>query len=86
MLSICFMEAVRTSFLSLSPGVSFPRIVSRNVSNFVRVKSEHQGFPVRPFCMTLPSGSFTWSLIDSFIKYLLGVSYGAGTALGTGIT
>lgn len=66
---------------------SFPRCVcffftlSRNVSNFVTVKD----FPIKPFGMTVPSGSFTCSLIYSFIKYILSI-FVPSTVLGTGIT
>ena len=71
--------------------LSFPRyfffpIVSRNVSNFVRVKSEDQDFPIKPFCLTFSSGSSTCSLIYSFIKYLLSVFHVPVTALSPGIT
>lgn len=67
----------------------FPRyflIVSRSVSNFVRVESEDQDFPVKPFFMTVSSGSFTCPPIYSLIKYVFTIYYVPGTALGTEMT
>lgn len=83
---VCIMEAIRTSLLSLVPSVFFFLIVSRNVSNFVIVKSEDKDFPVKPFCMTVLSGSSTRSFTYSFMKYLLNVYYMPGTTLGLRIT
>lgn len=81
---ICIVEAVRICFLSLFPGIFL--IVSRSVSNFVRVESEDQDFHVKPFFMTVSSGSFTCPPIYSLIKYVFTIYYVPGTALGTEMT
>ena len=86
--SVCFClyhGSCKNKFFSSFPRYFFS-IVSRNVSNFVRVKSEDQDFPIKPFCLTFPSGNFTCSLIYSFIKYLLSVYCVPVTALSAGIT
>lgn len=50
------------------------------------MESEDQDFPVKPFFMTVSSGSFTCPPIYSLIKYVFTIYYVPGTALGTEMT